>query len=133
MTTHGVSNIVPAPHNSLTNISPDEQARATRSDTFLTLKGFRPQQIQTELSHLYHEQELHLASVEKWHLRFTGGTTDLQDEPSFAWPKKTDLWAQWQSCFVRSHVRHASLSMVTEDPQGNMSPSVTRGNGAGKS
>jgi hypothetical protein len=58
---------------------------------FLSLKGFQPQQIQTELSDAYHEQLFQLPAVEWWHLRLVDRTRDLENEPSSEWPKKTEL------------------------------------------
>jgi hypothetical protein len=37
---------------------------------FFILKGLRIQQIQTELSDVYHEQVFQLPVVKKWHLPF---------------------------------------------------------------
>jgi hypothetical protein len=50
------------------DISPDEQDRATRSDTFLS------------------SQE-----VEKKYFRFADRIRDLENEPGCGWSKKTDL------------------------------------------
>jgi hypothetical protein len=48
---------------------------------FFTLKGFRPSQIQTKLSDVYHEQVFQLWAVERWHLHFVDKTRDLDDSP----------------------------------------------------
>jgi hypothetical protein len=58
---------------------------------FLTLKGLRPQQIQIELSEVYHGQVFQLPAVEKWHLPFPDKIRDLEDEPRPGRPKKIDL------------------------------------------
>jgi hypothetical protein len=58
---------------------------------FFTLKGLRPQQIQTEVSDMYHAQAFQLLAVEKWPLRFTDRTRDLENEPRHGRPMKTDF------------------------------------------
>jgi hypothetical protein len=78
---------------------------------FLTLKGLRPRQIQTEVSDLYHEQAFRLPAAEKWHICFADKTRDLKDDPRPDRPKKTDVVAQLHIYFVRSHLGHARQSI----------------------
>jgi hypothetical protein len=70
---------------------PDEQARATRSDMFLDSQRTSTQQIQTELSDVYHEQAFKLPAAEKWHIRLADRIRALEDESRLKQLKKTDL------------------------------------------
>jgi hypothetical protein len=47
---------------------------------FFILKGLRPQQIQTELSDMYHGEAFLSPAVETWPLRFADRRRNLEDE-----------------------------------------------------
>jgi hypothetical protein len=61
---------------------------------FFTLTGFRPQQIQTEFSDVYHGQTFQLRALEKWHKHFADRRRDLKMNRGRGDPRKLTLWAQ---------------------------------------
>jgi hypothetical protein len=69
---------------------------------FFILKGFRPQQIQTELSDVYYEKAFQLSRVEKWYFRFGDRTRGLEDERRSEQARNIDFTARLPSCFARS-------------------------------
>jgi hypothetical protein len=70
--------------------SPDDQTPTMLGMGFCPVTGLRPQQIQTELSDLFHEHTFQMQAVEKWRLRVADRTRDLEDEPRSGRSKKTN-------------------------------------------